>query len=249
MIKLFVFLTGLLTSLLVVLADSVSPHQARPLKLQSLCGNQSYSNGPYLFNSFYRLNFTKDLDPLYYYTWEKEIQMVNPRTSFIVYLKEIRKFIPKIYSKYLTETMKTKKFEIGNVEKYLKWQWSNGDNFKRLMTIFQNLNADLLSEHLVSSEELKQDLKVLRNTEQRSAFRNQLIDVFYEEPITLVDDFSLDRKNEWTWMDSSSVGRISFSLYVPFYDSSLLMTSNTQPCTCAQRLPRFFPKDSCGKGT
>ena len=244
MAKLFIVLAAGLSA---ILADSVLSHQVPSLQLQSLCGKKSYSKlpGDFSFNSFYQLKLTKNLQPLSHYISEKEVEIIDHSSLHFIF-RGIRKFVPALFSKYLSETRKTKRFEMEKFDKYLQMQWYGADNFRQLMTIFLSLNANLLSEYLVSAEELREDLKILRNIHNKtSAFQNELIDVFYQEPIAQIEDFTLDRKQEWTYLDSSSVGRISFSLYVPFYDSSLSM-SDDQPCTCAGRLPKFYPQDSCG---
>lgn len=116
------------------------------------------------------------------------------------------------------------------------------------MVILDDLNKDRLNEYLVPAEDLKRDLSALNEISNfhKSAFVNELIDVFYEQPIALIDDFTLERQDEQTFLDGSSIGRISFSLYIP-YDSSLTMDSG-EACTCDQPLPEFYPKGSCGTG-
>ena len=120
---------------------------------------------------------------------------------------------------------------------------------RQLMTILHDLNENKLSEYLQSIDDLEEDLKILREFSRfhKFVFQNELIDVFYEQPIALTDDFNWNRKNEPIYLTNSSIGQVSFSLYVPFY-GDLSMASDDQPCTCVGPLPKFYPQESCGNG-
>lgn len=71
---------------------------------------------------------------------------------------------------------------------------------------------------------------------QTSTFADELIDVFFEKQLAVLDGFKMYRRDQLIFLDDSSYGVVHFSLYVPFYDSQNIKSN----CSSTDSLPKFF---------
>lgn len=101
------------------------------------------------------------------------------------------------------------------------------------------LALNRISEEWVVKEDLKLELDSVNqdlNETQTSVFQNQILDAFYNRPIAMLDDFSVER-NQSIYLDDSAVMTLKFSLYIPFYDQNKTLD---ETCFNLSSLPEFY---------
>ena len=109
------------------------------------------------------------------------------------------------------------------------------------------LALNRISEEWVAKEDLKLELDSVNqdlNETQTSVFQNQILDAFYNRPIAMLDDFSVER-NQSIYLDDTAVMTLKFSLYIPFYDQNKTVD---EFCFSLTALPDFYKSQTLNAG-
>ena len=226
---------------------------------QYLCHPRLFSTKgeEYPINAYYQLKFEKQLEPLSYYFANDGLERNENREQIIGEL------ITEVFVKLgLCEKVQKldrtpdRPIEMGELRNHMRTyrrpfavakiartgSVSSNNKLELLSEMFHALCNDMLTTELLPEDELKRALLVLSNSitskDQISTFRNKKIGIFYKRAIASLNGVKSIR-NQNIYLDDSTIGIISYSVYVPFYDRNRTRTDKEQ---CTNEPPsKFYP--------
>jgi len=202
-----------------------------------------------VFNSYYRLEYEKQLEPLSTYFPDPE---ANERLISLIYsdldwnktqlcqelTRPVEYFRPRISSRvHLRERLL--------YEEHMLSHFPPGFG-NELKEILLSLCKDTLSVKLLSKDELNATLLELYELvkdqkDLNSLFEDKIIDILYKKPIVSLDNIKIERQQN-IYLDNSTVATIEYSVYIPFNDRNI-SSSVKENCTqidSSNNLPSIF---------
>lgn len=237
------------------------------LDLKVLCHPWISTRSETKLNAYYRLKFDVSLPSINDYMEEAPYDR-EERRKFKNALKSLynEKFMKNLNSEKIEEIRK--KFHSYKGSLNGRWRPSecvNGKHkwcedfgvklfpkIKRLLDNLVKLSENNLVEDFVPEETLNEKLTILTNMNKdnkiNSFFENELLDVFYENPLAFIKEFKLDHEDHRMFFDSRTKGVLTIFLYVPMNVGPLKAKSPNCTSCSNKQVPDFLRCAKIGNG-